>query len=60
MISLRHGDFNDARVAYAVSVEELEQLAKKHALQVNAISSLDTDELGRSSIQWQTVVMQFT
>ncbi|WP_058119692.1 class I SAM-dependent methyltransferase [Photobacterium kishitanii] len=58
VISLRHGDFNDARVAYAVSVEELEQLAKKHALQVNAISSLDTDELGRSSVQWQTVVMQ--
>lgn len=58
VISLRHGDFNDARVAYAVSVEELEQLAKKHALQVNAISSLDTDELGRSRVQWQTVVMQ--
>lgn len=58
VISLRHGEFDDARVAYVVSVIELEQLAKKHALQVNTVSPLDTDELGRSGVQWQTVVMQ--
>lgn len=58
VISLRHGEFDDARVAYAVSEVELEQLAKKHALQVNTVSPLDTDELGRSGVQWQTVVMQ--
>lgn len=58
VISLRYGDFSDARKAYDVSVEELERLAQQHALQVNLISELDTDELGRNSVQWQTVVMQ--
>ncbi|WP_087853766.1 class I SAM-dependent methyltransferase [Photobacterium andalusiense] len=58
VISLRYGDFSDARKAYDVSVEELELLAQQHALQVNVISELDTDELGRNSVQWQTVVMQ--
>ncbi|WP_279133089.1 class I SAM-dependent methyltransferase [Photobacterium phosphoreum] len=58
VISLRYGDFNDTRVTYPVSVVELEQLAKEHALQVNTVSPLDTDELGRSGVQWQTVVMQ--
>ncbi|SMY17464.1 class I SAM-dependent methyltransferase [Photobacterium aquimaris] len=58
VISLRYGDFSDARKAYDVSIEELELLAQQHALQVNLISELDTDELGRNSVQWQTVVMQ--
>ncbi|WP_318408755.1 class I SAM-dependent methyltransferase [Photobacterium leiognathi] len=58
VISLRYGDFSDDRKAYDVSVEELEQLAQKHALQVNLISDLDADELGRNCVQWQTVVMQ--
>ncbi|WP_087845424.1 class I SAM-dependent methyltransferase [Photobacterium malacitanum] len=58
VISLRYGDFSDARKAYDVSVEELERLAQQHALQVNLISELETDELGRNSVQWQTVVMQ--
>ncbi|NBI53246.1 methyltransferase domain-containing protein [Photobacterium alginatilyticum] len=57
VISLRHGDFNDGRVNKGVSVEELELLAKDYALQLCLKTELDADAMGRSDVQWQTVVL---
>ncbi|PSW09971.1 methyltransferase domain-containing protein [Photobacterium sanctipauli] len=57
VISLRHGCFHDKRIAHDVSVEELEQLAKDHALQVCLKTDLDNDEMGRDEVKWQTVVL---
>ncbi|MEF1278938.1 class I SAM-dependent methyltransferase [Vibrio fortis] len=56
IISLRHGEFDDQRQGYPVSVEELEQLAKNRALQVRHIDE-SKDQLNRSEVWWQTVVM---
>ncbi len=56
VISLRFGDFSDERTAYAVSIEELEQLAKDYGLQTRLITPLEKDELGRNEVQWQTLV----
>lgn len=56
IISLRHGEFDDQRQGYPVSVQELEQLAKNSALQVRHIDD-SKDQLNRSEVWWQTVVM---
>ena len=56
IISLRHGEFDDQRQGYSVSVQELEQLAKNSALQVRHIDE-SKDKLNRSEVWWQTVVM---
>lgn len=56
IITLRHGEFDDQRQGYPVSVEELEQLAKNSALQVRHIDG-SKDQLNRSEVWWQTVVM---
>lgn len=56
IISLRHGEFDDQRQGYPVSVEELEQLAKNSALQVRHIDE-SKDQLNRSEVWWQTVVV---
>ena len=56
IITLRHGEFDDQRQGYSVSVEELEQLAKNSALQVRHIDE-SKDKLNRSEVWWQTVVM---
>jgi len=56
IITLRHGSFDDGRVSYEVSVEELEQLAKDSALLVRDVTD-HTDQLKRSGVSWQTVVM---
>lgn len=56
IISLRHGEFDDQRQGYQVSVQELEQLAKNSALQVRHIDD-SKDQLNRSEVWWQTVVM---
>ncbi|QIZ78594.1 class I SAM-dependent methyltransferase [Ferrimonas lipolytica] len=57
VITLRHGEFTDGRVAYPVSVAQIERLAKDQALRVNHKSELSQDTLGRSEVQWQTVVL---
>ncbi|WP_283131325.1 class I SAM-dependent methyltransferase [Enterovibrio norvegicus] len=57
VITLRHGSFDDARTAHAVSVEEIEQFAKDHALQVRLKTDVQADSLGRDSVKWQTVVL---
>ena len=56
IITLRHGEFDDQRQGYSVSVQELEQLAKNSALQVRHIDE-SKDKLNRSEVWWQTVVM---
>lgn len=56
VISLRHGSFTDGREGYPVSVEELEKLAKDHALQIQLVSD-SPDHLNRNDVYWQTVVL---
>lgn len=56
IITLRHGIFGDGRVSYPVSVEELEQFAKDSALLIRGVFE-ETDQLMRSGVSWQTVVM---
>ncbi|WP_281544988.1 methyltransferase domain-containing protein [Grimontia sp. SpTr1] len=57
VITLRHGMFGDARTAHPVSVEEIEQLAKDHALQIRLKTDVTDDSLGRDNVKWQTVVL---
>ncbi|MGF1760759.1 class I SAM-dependent methyltransferase [Photobacterium sagamiensis] len=57
VISLRHGSFSDGRINHGVSVEELELLAKDHALHVCHKSESSPDAMGREDVQWQTVVI---
>ncbi|MDG3087755.1 class I SAM-dependent methyltransferase [Vibrio hannami] len=56
IITLRHGKFDDERIGYKVTVEELERLAKDTALLVRDISD-SSDSLNRNEVSWQTVVM---
>ncbi|OEE59968.1 SAM-dependent methyltransferase [Enterovibrio norvegicus FF-454] len=57
VITLRHGGFDDARQAHPVSVEEIEQFAKDHALQIRLQTPVQADALGRDDVKWQTVVL---
>lgn len=56
VISLRHGEFNDGRQSYLVSLEELEVFAKDNALQVQFVSD-SSDSLQRVDVTWQTIVL---
>ena len=56
VITLRHGSFNDERVSYGVSTEELDKLAKDYALHLCHKSTLSEDVMGRNHVQWQTAV----
>jgi hypothetical protein len=56
VISLRHGQFDDGRKSYEVSVEELEALSKSSALHVTQVFESD-DSMKRRSVWWETVVM---
>jgi SAM-dependent methyltransferase len=55
VISLRHGDFNDGRTAYPVSVHSIDQLCVQQALELS-FQQQGTDAMGRENVQWQTVV----
>ncbi|BDY03351.1 methyltransferase domain-containing protein [Ferrimonas sp. YFM] len=57
IISLRHGEFGDGRTGHTVSVEELEKLARHHGLVMKLATEKMSDELGRSQVTWQTVVL---
>nr|WP_082008584.1 class I SAM-dependent methyltransferase [Photobacterium gaetbulicola] len=57
IITLRHGDFDDGRKNHGVSAQEIEQFAKQRALHVCLKTELSSDAMGRSSVQWQTVVL---
>ncbi|QYK03142.1 class I SAM-dependent methyltransferase [Shewanella psychrotolerans] len=56
VITLRHGEFNDGRVSYPVSVTEQETLAKAHGLQVVHVQSAP-DNMKRDTVRWETVVL---
>lgn len=58
IISLRFGDFSDERVAYAVSVDEIAQLAQQFGLVLKFVSALTADSGGRAGISWQTLVLE--
>jgi SAM-dependent methyltransferase len=58
IISLRFGVFKDARKAYPVSAEELQSFAKRYALIQEVCTSINSDELGRSEVNWQTLVFR--
>ena len=56
-ITLRIGDLDQEREFYAVSVEELEKLARDHGAYVAKVVHAN-DALGRTSVQWIQVVIK--
>jgi len=57
VITLRHGEFSDGRIAYPLSVEEVITLASANGLNRLLISKLNCDQLGRGEVAWQTLVL---
>ncbi len=57
VITLRHGDFSDERIAYPVSVIELKQLATQNVLQL-IMENQSPDRMGRKDVSWATIVFQ--
>jgi SAM-dependent methyltransferase len=57
VISLRHGPSSDERVFHEVSLAQIEQFAKQQALKPLHMSR-SGDELQRSQVHWETVVLQ--
>lgn len=59
VISLRHGGaVDDGRTMYPVSADELSALAKRFGLTFRLLSKkAKPDELGRSNVTWETVVL---
>ncbi|MGO2343379.1 class I SAM-dependent methyltransferase [Vibrio litoralis] len=56
VITLRHGDFDDGREGYDVSIKEIESLANQVGLVICQQSGSD-DVLQRNSVIWETVVL---
>lgn len=56
VITLRHGDFDDGREGYDVSIKEIEKLANQVGLVICQQSGSD-DVLQRNSVIWETVVL---
>ncbi|MEF1283950.1 class I SAM-dependent methyltransferase [Vibrio sp. M250220] len=59
VITLRHGEFHDARETFGVSVFELDKLASDVGLVICHIED-GKDSLKREGVTWQTVVMKKT
>lgn len=57
VVTLRHGEFNDGRETFGVSVTELEALGNKAGLRICYIASGE-DVLKRDNVKWETVVMK--
>lgn len=57
VITLRYGSFSDGRTSSNVSIEELQELAKSNQLKLIYQTDLETDQLGRDDLAWQTVVL---
>lgn len=57
VISLRHGQPDSERPMFDVSAEELERLARQQGLAIERVIDA-SDELNRSDVQWQTVVLR--
>ncbi|MGO1192068.1 class I SAM-dependent methyltransferase [Vibrio casei] len=56
VITVRHGDFDDGREGYDVSIKEIESLANQVGLVICQQSGSD-DALQRSSVIWETVIL---
>lgn len=59
VITLRHGEFKDARETFGVSAFELDKLASDVGLVICHIAD-GKDSLKRDEVTWQTVVMKKT
>lgn len=57
VVTLRHGEFNDGRTAFPVRADEVCQLGEQSGLSVVLKTDLTDDQLGRSDVVWQTVVL---
>ncbi|OEF24807.1 class I SAM-dependent methyltransferase [Vibrio rumoiensis] len=57
IVTLRHGDFDDGREGYGVSMKEIENLARQVGLMICHQSGSD-DVLQRNSVIWETVVLR--
>ncbi|MCC5870536.1 MAG: methyltransferase domain-containing protein [Gammaproteobacteria bacterium] len=57
IITLRHGSFEDGRVAHPVSIEELLRLASEHGLICRFTGRAD-DVQRRPSVSWEAVVLE--
>jgi SAM-dependent methyltransferase len=57
VITLRHGEFSDGRIAYPLSASEVCELGEQCDLSVLLKTDLSDDKLGRGNVAWQTVVM---
>jgi len=58
VLTLRYGNFSDGRTSYKVSEEDIKALAYVNRLDVAYLSELENDQLGRSDVAWQTVVLR--
>jgi SAM-dependent methyltransferase len=58
VITLRHGECDDARVMYPVSAAEVTELAQNYGLAVIRMTDRVQDSLGRSLVSWQTLVLR--
>ena len=58
VITLRYGEFNDARTSYPVSINEVLRLAELNGLSIILQTTQTEDKLGRSDVTWQTVVIE--
>lgn len=56
VITLRHGQFNDGRESFGVSVAEIETLSEKLPLLISHVEE-GADSLKRTDVTWQTVVL---
>ncbi|MDY6884847.1 MAG: class I SAM-dependent methyltransferase [Pseudomonadota bacterium] len=58
VITLRHGAFNDVRLTFPINVDEVYKLAQKYDLSVILVTDLAYDQLGRTEVSWQTLVLE--
>ena len=56
-LTLREGPMEAGRGMHPVSVQEIEQLARRHGAYIERVSE-DVDFLGRSRITWQQIVIR--
>ncbi|WP_337842877.1 class I SAM-dependent methyltransferase [Rheinheimera sp.] len=60
VITLRHGEFTDGRIGYAVSADEIRTLSMHTGLQLvlrTAPEESQADLLDRSHVKWETIVL---
>lgn len=57
VITLRHGEFTDERIAQKISSTELSKLATQFGLIFEGPEEVDADALGRAKISWETVIL---